>query len=266
MRINSIQPPPSISAYVNSIFVMEDCQLQDDVGLPLIANGYPGIVFQTSDSTVINSENKKSESLTLYGQTVKPIKLYTPGRLTLIAYFLYPSVLKSLSRFSAVELTDISIDLNQLKAAREINLKEQLINTVSLSARLQLLNAYVLKLSEASHTGTDRALHFATQTIRKSNGVVSLQKVRDELQLSERTFRRLFDFHVGVSPKMFSRICQFNAAFQQLSQNDFSRLGDIAYDNGYADQSHLIRAFKEFTTCSPGAYLKNMSAFQRLNS
>jgi AraC-like DNA-binding protein len=89
--------------------------------------------------------------------------------------------------------------------------------------------------------------------------------VQKELRISERTFRRLFDLHVGISPKMFSRICQFDSAFQQLNTDQFSKLSDVAYENGYADQSHLIRSFKEFTTFSPSEYLKKRNAFQRLN-
>jgi AraC-like DNA-binding protein len=33
-------------------------------------------------------------------------------------------------------------------------------------------------------------------------------------------------------------------------------LSDIAFENGYADQSHYVRAFKEFTNITPKDYLK----------
>ena len=80
--------------------------------------------------------------------------------------------------------------------------------------------------------------------------------------MSERTFQRLFESNVGISPKMFSRICQFHSAFQQLDEGRFTKLSDIAYQNGYADQSHMIRTFKEFTNVSPKEYLHLSSGFR----
>jgi len=40
-----------------------------------------------------------------------------------------------------------------------------------------------------------------------------------------------------------------------VSHRQFQNLSDIAYDNDYADQSHYIRAFKEFTNITPKEYL-----------
>lgn len=59
MRTQSILPHPSISNYVSNILLIENCNLHSDVGLPLIANGYPSIVFQTTDSGVILCKNEK---------------------------------------------------------------------------------------------------------------------------------------------------------------------------------------------------------------
>ncbi|HEY8954756.1 helix-turn-helix domain-containing protein, partial [Chitinophaga sp.] len=70
-----------------------------------------------------------------------------------------------------------------------------------------------------------------------------------------------FEQHIGLTPKMYSRICQFNAALQQLNRNRFSDMTGVALENGYADQSHLIRAFKEFTTYSPLEYIKQAENF-----
>jgi AraC-like DNA-binding protein len=59
---------------------------------------------------------------------------------------------------------------------------------------------------------------------------------------------------------MYSRVCQFNTAFQQLNHYHFIKYSDIAYDNGFADQSHFIRVFKEFTNLTPSDYLQKTKA------
>lgn len=86
-----------------------------------------------------------------------------------------------------------------------------------------------------------------------------LLKTQKELFVTERTFQRLFEKSVGLSPNQFRKINQFNKAFQQLNRRQFSSFADIAFENGYADQSHYIRTFKEFTGLTPKEYLDLIS-------
>jgi len=44
--------------------------------------------------------------------------------------------------------------------------------------------------------------------------------------------------------------------FIQLRNKDYGKLSDIAFENDYSDQSHLIRSFKEFAGISPNQYQK----------
>ncbi|MRG45538.1 helix-turn-helix domain-containing protein [Chitinophaga sp. SYP-B3965] len=248
MKTQSIQPDPSVAAYVSNILVIENFDPYCDVALPLIANGYPSII-------TLNGEN-----LYLYGQCVQPAEFYLRGRFMMIAYFFYPHTLKTLFGFDAKELTDIHIDLSLTQPARGMRLQEQLAETPSLPARLQLLDSYVKKLVEPIYT--NRAVLFATDTIRRSNGLVPLKDLQNELHVTERTFQRLFESHVGIPPKLFSKICQFNAAFNQINNHQFSRLTAVAYQYGYADQSHLIRDFQKFTHTSPTDYLKQSAPYR----
>jgi AraC-like DNA-binding protein len=61
---------------------------------------------------------------------------------------------------------------------------------------------------------------------------------------------------VGITPSQYRRICQFQGSFMQLRYKEFETLSDIAFDNGFSDQSHFIRSFKEFAATTPMGYLK----------
>jgi AraC-like DNA-binding protein len=95
-----------------------------------------------------------------------------------------------------------------------------------------------------------------TLTIAQNASKDALLKVQKELYITERTFQRMFEKNIGIAPSLYRRIWQFNNAFQQLNNRRFTKLSDIAFNNGYADQSHYIRAFKEFTGITPKDYLK----------
>jgi len=265
MTTLSIVPHASISTFVSSILIIENCLLQKNIGLPLIANGYPCIIFQTTGSGPILNGDKKMDSLMLYGQIIKPLTLYTPDRLTIISYFLHPYMVKAVFGFQATEITDTGIDLSNLKPAKEKNLKEQLVNEPSLEKRLQLLNHFILELYNQAYADTPCGIIYASQTIIKNKGLLSLPELQKELQITERTFQRMFESYVGISPRMYSRICRFQAAFRQLNENQFSHLSDIAYEHDYTDHSHLTRTFKEFTGYTPKEYLKNTEEFLLLN-
>lgn len=226
--------------------------------LPLIANGYPSITFQLTDPARILSAGRRSEQLVLYGQNTRPIQLYTAGEITVIAYFLYPYMLQPLFGYPAKELADRSIDLSYSPLAKEMNLKEQLLNAPSLDQRLQAMNQYISRLNKREVNGR---ISFATRLIQQGNGASLLMNLQKELYVTERTLQRLFEEHIGLTPKMYSRVCQFNAAFRQLNQHQFTGMAGIAEEYGYADQSHLIRAFKDFTNYTPLEYLQKATEF-----
>ncbi len=237
-----------VSQYVKGILVIENYLSKKPFMLPLFANGTPTLIFQTAKAQLKNQSNH----LTLFGQTVIPDQLFITGEFTLIAYFLTPNALLSLFGIHANELTDKPIELN-LILGNSI-LQEQLLNAKTLNNRLSLLDDFLMTL--AKRTKVDSSISkYATEKILQDPSVKILAKVQKELFITERTFQRWFYKNVGVSPNQFRRISQFNKAFQQLNKRQFKNLSDIAFTNGYADQSHYIKTFKEFTSITPTEYL-----------
>ena len=252
MKIQTIIPEFPISKYVSSILIIENYNQLNDFILPLYANGSPTLVF--NNKKAMNNKGNVNH-LTLYGQTIKPSELTINDDFTLIAYFLYPCALTTLFDIDASELTDGSFEIVFLKQARAYNLQEQLLNTPVLNFRLNLLNNFIKKLAENALKAESKS-EFAIKMIKMNNGQISLQNIYHELGVTERTLQRLFQANVGISPKMYSRICQFQSMFQKMNQNKFSKISDLAYEHGFADQSHFNRVFKEFTNLTPTTYLK----------
>ena len=252
-----VHPSISIATCVSGILVIESQDNRPDFILPLYANGSPTLVFQTARAT---KQDKTIGHLALYGQTILPGELSFTGNFTLIAYFLHPHALKTLFEINAGELTNGCIDLHTIKQAREINLQEQLLNAATLHERLRLIDDFILQLS-GLHNTPDKKIIFATSALQKDNSIHILTDIQRQLNITERSLQRLFETHVGISPKMYKRICQFQAAFQQLNQYEFSKLTDVAFDHDFADQSHFIRVFKEFTGITPKAYLAKSAPY-----
>lgn len=244
-------PSEKISEYVHGILVIENYNVTNPFILPLYANGSPTLLFQTAKGKIKGNTN----NLTLFGQTVFPETLTIEDNFTLIAYFFKPFALLSLFGVSAQELTDNPIDLNLLAPKKTVELQEQLLNADAAETMIMLLDNYIYSLI-VKVKADFQLIRFATTKIANYSFKEALVQVRNELYITERTFQRMFEKNIGISPNLYRRVCQFNSAFQQLNHKRFTNLSDIAFENGYADQSHYIRAFKEFTNITPKEYLK----------
>ena len=250
MKVIRPKPTGRVSEYVSEILVIEKSHLTDPFILPLYANGKPTLLFHSAKGQIKNS----SRYLTLFGQTVLPETLSLNDDFILIAYFFKPYALTSLYTITAHELTDKPINLSLLTPSISSRLQEQLLRASSTNEMISLLDNYIYGLIVKCKADT-RILKYATEKITNNPSKEILVSIQNELCITERSFQRLFENHVGVSPNQYRRIVQFNAAFRQLQERQFEQLSDLAYAHSYADQSHYIRAFKEFTNLSPKQYL-----------
>lgn len=258
MKSGNIIPAATIATHVDRILVIESATISSPFILPLYANGVPTLLFKSVKGK-LGKEN--ASHLLLFGQTVLPELLTLPAAFTLIAYFFKPYTLMPLFNVAALELTDRPIDLNLLFPHTTAELQEQLLNADSVKDMIGLLDGFILKLINQQKNEC-ALIKYATTKIAGDHSKKSLAFVQKELHITERTFQRLFERNVGIAPNLYRRICQFNAAFTELSKSRPSKLSGIAYQYGYADQSHYIRAFKEFTAITPAAYLRFGSEHQ----
>ena len=248
MNVTYKKPTDKLSEYVQDILVIENYHVTVPFCLPLFANGTPTLLFHTAQGQF----KKNSGYLTLFGQTILPDKLQIKDNFTLIAYFLKPYSLISLFGISAQELTDKPVDFNLL--SKKTDLQEQLLNSDTASEMILVLDNYIFSLIPKNNK--DKPLiKYAAEKIFKCPTRHILSEIQKDICVTERTLQRMFEKNIGVSPNQFRKIHQFNRAFRQLNNRQFQNLSDIAYDNDYADQSHYIRAFKEFTNITPKEYL-----------
>lgn len=219
--------------------------------LPLYANGVPTLLY---NSVKGKFGNNKSNYLTLFGQTISPDSLLLNENFTLIAYFLKPLSLITLFGIPAFELTDKPIDLTLLYPSKTTIIQERLLNCENVEDMISILDNFLFKLMKSTNKVSE-ILKYASEKLTTHYFKESLFDVQKELNITERTFQRLFEKNIGISPNTYRRICQFNSAFIDLNLSSYSNLSDIAFKHGYSDQSHYIRAFKEFTNINPTQYL-----------
>lgn len=96
----------------------------------------------------------------------------------------------------------------------------------------------------------DQRLRNAIMIILKQHGDLNLKSEID-VGLSARQLRRLFEFYVGTSPKVFSKVVRFQYFFQLLSSSSGQTYNKVFLDAGYYDQPHFNKNFKTFFGLTP---------------
>lgn len=258
MNFHAVEPDKSISLFVKSILCFEETDTQLQTVLPFFADGYPGLMFQeTEHGLLVNPHNKQMPLLFLYGQTIKPIELVIQGKYKLIVFQLYPFVLKSFFNVTARDINDNCYDLQQVDEAREpIHL---LNKTGSFDKRIEIVSNFLYTIFQKKKEALDFNIKQAIQVILDNKGQIPVKTIAGKVNLTERTFERRFLNEVGMPPKQFAQIIQFQQSFEQLTLKDFTKLTDIVYTNGFADQSHFTRVFKMFTGKTPKHFTKKLS-------
>lgn len=257
MNYQQMRPPEALSTFVRYFFILETDDMTDlTYTFRTIADGGPGMLFQPEDKGIYYQNNKQLPGLFLYGQSTTHVETSLKGQFSTIGTVFYPHVLKTVFGFDADELTDTCLDLDELAREQGHHLTGLLSECRSNTEKIDILSSYLLFLARKNSDRADNRMEYALSQILQSKGNISLKELNDKLCLSERSVERKFKQYVGISPKLFARICRFQASLSQIRNNQFSKLSDIAYDNEYADQSHLIRSFKEFAGVSPNKYQK----------
>ncbi len=258
MKYAQIQPPNYLKNYIRYYWTLESISLDT---LPktflIIADGCPGLMFQqTQMGAYYDVHEKQLPDIFLYGQATMHAKIYSFGKLKTIGVCFYPNALRSVFGLNAEELTNSCLDLNLTSGTQGFRLRERLVSTSSIVDQIEILSAYICSRIKKNDRQAGEIVQYALSQIVTSHGSIPLEKLQENLQLSERSFERKFKQWVGISPNLFSRVCRFQTSLNQVRNNNYHKLSDIAFDNGYADQSHFIRAFKEFCGLPPNQYQK----------
>jgi len=228
---------PQLAEYIRAVLVFEN---YDRSELPLFTNGMSALLC------------KANICITLFGQYV-PIEEWKE---TTIAFFFKPFALGTIFKLSAHDLKTKPIKLNLWNTKKAMALNNQLYHSESTKEKVEILSQFIFKQIESNKRECE-IIRYATDSLMLNSNKDVLAQLLENLNLTERTFQRIFKKYIGITANEYRRICQHYFAFSQLKSGHFETLTDIAYTNGYFDQSHYIRSFKEFTNTTPNEYLQS---------
>lgn len=247
------KPNQLLSGYIRTVLILEGFSQPDAEQLPLVTQGMPALLCRTEKD---QPGNENVLQLTLFGRSTTAESWMINDTTTIIAYFFKPFALSTVFNVPAIKLVENPVDLSNWNPHKTNALRTQLIYAVSTQQKIEVIDNLLIHQLQQNNKNCE-IIKYVTDEIMCNPGTEILSTILKKLDLNERTFQRTFKKYVGITPGQYRRICQFQVSFEQLRGKEFNKLTDIAYDNGFADQSHFIRSFKEFTQITPNDYLRS---------
>lgn len=254
MNYRQFMPCEQLKPYVKFFWIFESEEVGEEKCFQVIPDGLPGMIIQQKKSFKNNSGHFLPQAF-LYGQTTKYSQQIVNEKFKTLGIYFRPQALKSIFGFDAQELTGLEVDINNIMSMNDI--LTPLYDSQDDHDRISILSDYLKACLSRNETWGSDPVHLIIDQITACKGVINFSDIHKQHFISKRTFERRFKQHVGVTAKFFARLTRFQFALDMIRSGNLIDFSNIAYDLCYADQSHFIRDFKEFTGSTPSRFLQN---------
>lgn len=182
------------------------------------------------------------------GVSTLPTEFRVPPQETAFCVRIRPGGFGCFSALSANDLTNHTIPLeNYLHHTAE--LLTELRRGESFHERNVILHRYLNGMGAEQFTPMALVAR-CVDMIQRSQGVVKVLELAETVGCSERYLNRVFQNHVGISPKLYCELIQLQFSLKTIIATKPKSLLNTAVTFGYFDQTHMNRSYRKFLDCT----------------
>lgn len=245
-----LEPPPPGRLLLREVRLDES----GPFGAPLLADGHVSLGFCFEHAWAFGGSWRRSPSAPR-GEAVGPMSAAIQDTVgdcaESVGAFLRAGRARALIGALAAELADRVVALEDLWGRAAAGLHAELAG-LSEAARIDRLEAALLRrLAQPPREHITMDAPGLAQSILRVRGRVRIERLAEAAGVSRQHLTRSFREAVGVSPKLFARLARFQAGLAYAGCGAETDWAQAALDLGYADQSHMIAEFREFSSLTP---------------
>lgn len=254
-----IEPTGILKKYIKNYCIVEINNSMDYMPCERVfPHGNVTLVFHYGSPSKFK-EKKSNEyiesNLVICGQQTSYYDLSLSGKTGMILIIFKPHGVKPFLNLPINDLQNKNLSMSDLIKNEAIELEDKLINSKNNNQRITHLENFLLKRI-IINKDFERVEH-AIKIIENSKGQIKTQVIAQEVCLGIKQFERIFSKHVGLNPKKFTSIVRFQNVIRMKMNDKNANMYQLAFDNGYYDQSHFIHDFKNLTGLSPRDFFQD---------
>lgn len=251
-----IEPIEILKKYIKNYFIVETNNYVDFLPKERVFPiGNATLVFHYGSPSKFKTKNQSEyieSNLVICGQQTNYYDLSLSGKTGMIIIVFKPHGVRSFFNFPAIELLNKNLSLSDLIKGETTKLEGILFNFQNNKQRITHIENFLIRRLIQNRDFV-RVEH-AVKMIENSKGQIKTQDIAQELCLGIKQFERIFSNHVGLNPKKFLSIIRFQNVLQMKREFKELDMYQLAFDNGYYDQSHFNHDFKSLTGLTPRTF------------
>jgi len=253
MNYQVYAPAPGLEPFIKCFWTLEDEPSPEPARQRVLPDGCMEMIFHYGDLYQQFFEDGTSliqPRSFIFGQISRFIEIAPTGSTGIVAARFLPEGLGPFIDRPLSALENKAVSITELFGEAGKVLETDVLALAANRERIQLIETFLFSRLAESHA-TDTITRACVDVIMRSRGQLDVTTLADTLNINRRNIERRFTAQVGMSPKQLSRIIRLQSTLKMLDEKNFSSLTSLAYENGYYDQAHFIKDFKEFTGVSP---------------
>jgi AraC-like DNA-binding protein len=218
---------------------------------PMFADGHASIVFDLGMACHLDGVWRPD---LFRGRLIGAVTCVGPvldsTRPEMVGAYFQGGQIPSVAHLPAFEFTDKVVPLEDVWSAGCRFALE--LSELNEEQRIDRLEALLLqRMGHSVRTNSMVDMPYLVSFALENRGHVDVGTLANLAGVSRQHLARLFRERVGVSPKLYCRLARFQSALYYATVGNNVDWAQAALETGYADQSHMIAEFREFSSLTP---------------
>jgi AraC-like DNA-binding protein len=254
LKKNTYLPSTALRPYIDRYWTGEGMSSMYAEATFAIGTGAE-MIFQLGEPMMIAGEDGitlRPPANAVYCIRRQVYKAFINHHHTFIAVRFKAGAIRHFSPLPAAALSDIFPDVAMIYGDVGKKLIEKLHINGTLDEQLASIEQFLISALHRNHS-PHAMVDEAVRRLYYSREPLDIASLSAELGSSYRQFERLFADKTGITPKSFQQTARLHNALKYLLFNNIRDYLPVAFDFGFYDQSHFIRACRRFFGDKPTA-------------